>query len=236
MTSKEILKDLKANGIESYKNTLLKHGAKEPFYGVKIEYMKSAFVKKIKKNHELSLELYDSGISDAMYLAGLIADEKKITKKQLRHWADKAHWHMMAEYTVPWIAAESPYGWELGLEWIKSKKELVACAGWCALSNVIMLKDDKDLDLKKIKSFLEDIEKNIHKAPNRVRYTMNGFVIAVGCYITSLTATALATAKAIGPVKVEMGGTACKVPSVPEYVSKLKARGSLGKKKKMARC
>ena len=56
----------------------MNHGAKEPFFGVKVGDLKK-ILKKTKKNHELSLELYKTGNSDAMYLAGLMADEKKIT-------------------------------------------------------------------------------------------------------------------------------------------------------------
>jgi len=48
--------------------------------------------------------------------------------------------------------------------------------------------------------------------PNRVRYTMNGFVIAAASYVTALTADAVNTIKTIGEVEVDMGGTACKVP------------------------
>ena len=45
-----------------------------------------------------------------MYLAGLIADEKLISKEDLNYWVENASWHMIAEYTVPWIAAESKFG------------------------------------------------------------------------------------------------------------------------------
>jgi len=40
MTTKEILQQLKEMGSETTKNTLIKHGAKEPFYGVKVEDLK----------------------------------------------------------------------------------------------------------------------------------------------------------------------------------------------------
>jgi hypothetical protein len=65
---------------------------------------------------------------------------------------------------------------------------------------------------------------------------MNGFVIAIGSYINSLSAAAIGAAKRIGKVSVEMGGTACKVPYAPEYIDSMKKRGSLTKKKKTARC
>ena len=55
-----------------------------------------------------------------MYLAGLIADDDKITKEQLNQWADEAYWYMISEYTVPWVAAESRFGMELAMEWIES--------------------------------------------------------------------------------------------------------------------
>ena len=65
---------------------------------------------------------------------------------------------------------------------------------------------------------------------------MNGFLIAVGCYVSSLTDATISTSKKIGSIKVNMNGTACKVPDVVEYIKKVKDKGTLGKKKKMARC
>src|SRR5689334_2278062 len=70
MTTAEIVKELKTMGNESYKRTMLRHGVQEPIYGVKIEDMKAKFVKKIKKDYQLALDLYDTGIYDAKYLAG----------------------------------------------------------------------------------------------------------------------------------------------------------------------
>ncbi|MDG2448340.1 MAG: DNA alkylation repair protein, partial [Saprospiraceae bacterium] len=91
MTAKEILNQLEAYGNERTKTTLMKHGAQEPFFGVKIADLKKV-LKKTKKNHKLSLELYKTGNSDAMYLAGLMADETQITKEQLNNWVENAYW------------------------------------------------------------------------------------------------------------------------------------------------
>jgi 3-methyladenine DNA glycosylase AlkD len=235
MTTKEILEELKANGNESIKKTLLKHGAKEPFYGVKVEYLKT-IQKKIKKNYEIALELYDTGISDAMYLAGLIADDKKMTKENLNHWVKNAYWYMISDYTVPWVTAESNYGLELALEWMQSDKELIASAGWATYSNLLALTPDEQLDKKEIKSLLEKIEKEIHQAQNRVKQTMNSFVISAGGYVPELTDFAITTGNRIGAVTVEMGDTACKTPFSPDYIDKIKKRGSIGKKKKTVKC
>jgi len=235
MTADEIVKQLKKLGTESYKKTLRNHGIPEPCYGVKIEELKR-IQKKIKKDYQLALELYDTGIYDAMYLAGLIADEAKMTKKDLREWLKKAHCDMLSEYTVPWVASESKHGRDLAMEWIDSKKEDVASAGWATLSSLVSIKDDADLELSELIRLLKDVGKTIHKQPNRVRYSMNGFIVAVGTYIRELTALALETAAKIGPVTVDMGNTACKVPNASEYIKKVQKRGAIGKKRKMARC
>lgn len=235
MNSKEILKELSKLGNPNSKKILIKHGAKEPFYGVKVADLKK-IQKRIKKDYKLSLELFDTGNSDAMYLAGLIADEDKITKKDLNKWAKNAYWYMLSEYTVAWIAAESRFGWELTLKWIQSENENIASAGWSTLSSLVAIKDDLELDINALKKLLNRVEKEIDNSPNRVRYTMNGFVISVGAYVKPLTKSALSTAKKIGIVKVDMGGTACKVPKADEYINKIIKMDRVGKKKKMARC
>jgi 3-methyladenine DNA glycosylase AlkD len=235
MTAKAILDELKPLGQEGYKKVLLKHGVKEPLFGVKIEAMKK-IQKRIKKDYQLALDLYDTGVFDAMYLAGLIADDLNMTKKDLRRWVEKANCPTLCEYTVSWVAAEGQHGRELALEWIESKKEAVASAGWATLGHLVALKDDAELDLTELKKLLERVRKTIHEQPNRVRYTMNSFIIAVGAYVQSLTALATEIGARVGEVKVDMGGTACKVPYAPDYIRKIQQRGGIGKKKKTVKC
>jgi 3-methyladenine DNA glycosylase AlkD len=235
MTAAEVLEELKAMGSPAIKKVLLKHGAKEPFFGVKVEDLKK-LQKRIKKDHALALALYDSGISDAMYLAGLIADDARMTRKDLQRWAKQAYWYMLSEYTVPWVAAGSQHGHDLALEWIESDQEQVAAAGWATLSSLVAITDDADLNVAELKQFLKRIEKEIHQQPNRVRHVMNGLVIAMGSYVQGLTDLAVATGKKIGPVAVDMGGTACKVPFAPDYIEKVRQRGAIGKKRKTAKC
>jgi len=235
MTTEQVMKELEKKGSASIKKIFQNHGANGPMYGVKIADLK-VIQKKVKKDHQLAMELFDTGNYDAMYLAGLIADESKMSRKDIEQWADKSHSHGISEYTVAWVAAESEYGWELGMKWIDSPKEKVASAGWNTLAGVIAMKPDSELDIATIKKLLQRIVKEIHSAPNRVRYTMNGFVIGVGSYIKELTKEAIETAKKIGDVYVDMGGTACKVPAASDYIKKLEAKGYIGKKKKTVKC
>jgi 3-methyladenine DNA glycosylase AlkD len=235
MTAAEIVQELKPLGSESIKKVLLKHGIQEPLFGVKVEALKK-IQKRIKKDYQLALDLYDTGIYDAMYLAGLIADDLKMTRKDLQHWVDKATCHALCGSTVSWVAAESLHGWDLALEWIESKKENVAVTGWATLSSLVGIKDDAELDLAELKRLLLRLQKTLPKEPNRVRAAMNGFVIAVGTYVKPLTDVALQTAQKIGEVSVDVGDTSCKIPFAPDYIEKVQKKGVVGKKRKTAKC
>jgi len=230
----EILAQLETMGNEGTARVLRNHGAHDPCLGVKIGDMK-ALQKKLKSDYSLSLELYDSGVYDAMYLAGLIADPERMTKKDLTRWIKTAS-RPIASYVVGPIAAGSPVGWSQALVWIKSKKEIENIAGWATLSATASLYPDEELDLDEYQSLLAEVERTIHSAKDAVRYEMNAFVIAVGSYIGSLTDNAIEAGHRIGVLKVDMGKTACDVPFAPDYIQKVKARGNIGKKRKSAMC
>lgn len=234
MTAKDIVAELKKFANAQTKKTWMTHGAKEPCLGVKVGDMKK-IQKRIKMDYQLALDLYDTGIADAMYLAGLIADDAKMTKKDLQKWVEGATWGAISEYTVPWVASGSPHGRELAAKWIESKDEVIATAGWGTYSSMVAVKDDADLDLTEIKSLLQRVAKSIHQQPNRVKYVMNGFVIAVACFVKPLHKLAVETANGIGKVVVELVGE-CKIPYAPDYIKKFQARSPIGKKRKSAKC
>src|SRR6185436_9471454 len=195
MTAQEILAEIKPLGRDSYRNVLFNHGIPEPCYGVKIEELKK-IQKRIKMDYQLALDLYDTGVYDAMYLAGLIADDAKMTKKDLQHWAEKAC-APLAGFTVAWVAAGSPHALEMALKWIDSPKDSIAAAGWATLGSLVAIRPDADLDLAQLKELLQRVQKNIHSAPNAARRQMNNFIIQVGTYVRALTKLAIQTAEKI---------------------------------------
>lgn len=234
MTAKDIVAELTKLGTAQTKKTWMNHGAQEPCFGVKIEDMKK-IQKRIKMDYQLALDLYDTGIADAMYLAGLIADDAKMTKKDLQKWIKGANTVWVSEYTVPWVASASPHGQELALKWIESKDAVVASAGWQTYSSMVAIKEDAGLDLDEIKSLLQRVANSIHLQPNRVKYVMNGFVIAVACHVKPLHKLAVDTANGIGKVAVDLVG-ACTIPFAPDRIKKFEARSTIGKKRKSPKC
>lgn len=235
MSVEEVMTYLEEHGSETTKATLVKHGAREPFFGTRIGDMKP-LVKKIGVDHELSLALYETGISDAMYFAGLIADERRITAEDLERWVRAAYWSMLSESTCAWIAAESPWGFDCARRWVDDPEENVAAAGWSTWGSLLGIRPNDEFDREEIEGLLERIEGSIHGERNRVRYGMNMVLIAIGAALPEFTERAKEIGDRIGPVTVDMGQTACAVPLVRPYVEKIEARGAIGRKRKQARC
>ena len=235
MTAAEVLAELESLSSPSIKKTLMRHGAREPFYGVKVGDMKP-IVKRIKMDYALSLELYATGVSDAMYLASQIADDARMTRDDLQAWVENAYWSLLAENAVAWVAAGSPHGWDAALDWIESPQDTISSCGWATLGSIVSIRPDEQLDLAKIEALLIRVQRDIHRQPNRAKLMMNSFVISVGSYVKPLAEKAMETAHAVGQVKADMGDTACRISDAPASILAARAHGSLEKKRKSAKC
>ena len=232
-----VMADLKSKASEKTRATYIRHGSPaDRTLGVSVADLK-LIAKTLKKQQALACEIYATGIFEAMYLAGMVSDGALLTRKQLQSWADAAaSMTMISEHTVPWVAVESSDPRAVAMEWIKSKKEHVAAAGWCTYSGILATTPDDKLDFAEIEALLKSIPAKINAAPNRVRYTMNNFIISVGTYVMPLLKQANATAKQIGEVSVDVGDTACEIPIATERIAKTHADGRAGKKRKTIRC
>jgi hypothetical protein len=234
-TVDQIMAELQKRGKEQTRKTYARHGIDIPMYGVSVADLKT-IAKKIKGDQQLALALFDTGNYDAMYLAGLVADGSQMSKKQLEKWAKATTCEPTCSYTVPWVAVESPRARELALKWMDSKKPSIAISGWTTYAGIVATRPDDELDLDEVKKLVDRVVREVHSAPNKVRYVMNQFVISVGAYVKPLLKYAKQAAKTIGTVSVDMGDTACKVPVATEYIAKIEKAGRVGKKRATMRC
>jgi 3-methyladenine DNA glycosylase AlkD len=234
-TIDQVMAELKQKGSEKTRRTYARHGIDIPMFGVSVADLKT-IAKKIKSNQSLAAELYDTGNYDAMYLAGIVADGSQMSKQQLERWVKAATCETLCAYTVPWLAAESPFARDLAMKWIRSNKASIAMSGWATDAGIVATMPDEKLDLDEIKQLVDRVVDKIHQAPNKVRYMMNSFVIAVGAYVKPLLKHAKQAAKTIGAVSVDMGDTACKFPLASAYIAKIESAGRIGKKRKTIKC
>lgn len=220
MTSQEILQELESLGTEQNRKIYRKHGVNRDAYGVSYANLEK-IRKRIKKDHALALELWESGNHDARVLATMIADPQAMSSEDLDAWAGSLIDPVEAGAFAK-MASGSPLMHEKIDQWTAADHELVESAGWILLAHRAMKNGDSpDGDYER---YLDVIEKDIHNRKNRVRYEMNGALIAIGGSNGRLTERALAAAAKIGKVEVDHGDTACKTPDAAGYIKKMLER------------
>lgn len=235
MELQEVMSYLESKGSEQTRKIYTKHGAPGNFFGVKVADLK-VIQKKEKINHDLAQQLYNTGNSDAQYLAGLIADPKSFSEKDFEHWANKAGWYMVSEYAVAWNLAESPLCVDICSKWIHGKNVKLQECAWAAISAHLIVASNDDLNKDFLLKLASKVELEIHDAANRVRYCMNGFIIALGGAFPELTVHCKEIGDRLGKVSVSMGETSCKVPVIRAYLENMEDKGRIGKKKKTVKC
>lgn len=97
-----------------------------------------------------------------MYRAGLVADDARVTGKDLQRWVDQAYARVLIGSTVAWVTAGSPQGKSMALKRLESKKDLVAAAGWATLGSLVAITEDTDLDLPELNLLMQRPARTIH--------------------------------------------------------------------------
>ena len=217
----DVMSELKSYGTEQNIKVYKKHGAGDNLYGVSFANL-NKLKKKIKKNQNLALKLWDTGNTDAMTLATMIADPSEFTQELSDCWMDDLSYYMLIDLFARDIVAKTPFAKEKMKIWIDSDEEWKGRAGWQLLAWFAM-KDDEAQD-EIFVSHLRTIETKIHSAKNRVRDAMNNALIAVGMRNDNLEKLAVEAAGRIGKVIVDHGDTSCKTPDAIEYIKKARAR------------
>ncbi len=196
-------------------------------FGVKYGDL-NKMVRQIKSDHDLALELWESGVFDARVLATMVAVPDHMSLTSLGKWMEDVDCHGLS-VSLSNVAQRSPVAVKMVAKWAKARWELVASTAWMMVAGIA--RESPQLYTKtEYKAFLKTIEAEIHQAQNRVKASMNGALISIGTYIDEKTAVKVA--QRIGLVEVDHGDTSCKTPFAVPYIPKAAAkyRSMLAKK------
>ncbi len=163
MLLEEVMQQLEEYGTEQNRKTYKNHGAKEPLFGVSFANLK-LLKKKIKKDHDLAISLWETKNMDAMTLATMILDLKKVTTELLNKWVQEVDYYCLMDVLMTAICT-SPIAIERMEEWTKSGDEWIGRAGWSLLANIAI--KNKTLQDDFFFPYLEEIKANIHNEKNR---------------------------------------------------------------------
>ena len=221
MTAPEILSVLKKAGKPQTAAIYKRYGTGDNVFGTLTSEV-GKLQKKIKVDHALALELWETGNAEARMLAVQIADPQKVTKALAEKFLAGGPVRFLGLYLAALIA-RSPVADKMMREWVKSADEAKREMGYSILS--ARLKDDvnaiSDADAGQV---IATIEKQIHSSPNWARYAMNNAVIAIGVWKPKVRKDAIAAATRIGKVDVDHGDTNCKTPEAVSYIQKAAKR------------
>ena len=216
MNYKQTMAALKKMGTAQNVKVYRRHGAGENVFGVSCANLKT-LAKKIKVDHELALQLWDSGNVDARTLATMVVDASAMNRTLAESWVKDIDYYMLVDY-VAGVVAKSPVAEAKMKAWMKSKKQYVRQSGYSVLASSLV--DGVDVSDSECRQYLKTIEKEIHASANRAKHAMNMALIAIGIYKSALTKPAMAAAKRIGKVDVDHGETACKTPDAIPYIER----------------
>ena len=167
MTVKEILAQLKSLRDDARRAHNTKAGAPDNQFGVKLGDIR-AMAKKIKTDHQLALNLWDTGNVEAQLLATLIIKPKSLSADELDKLTRSTTCAQVAEWLNSYVVAQHPEKDSLREKWMKTKDRWAARAGWHLTASRVNNSAD-GLDLP---ALLDRIEKELPKAIPEVQWTM----------------------------------------------------------------
>jgi 3-methyladenine DNA glycosylase AlkD len=217
LTIDEIMATLQGLGTEQNRKIYRKHGAGGDLFGVSFADL-AKLAKKLKRNHALAQQLWDTGNYDARNLATMIAEPMRMDEAALNAWATGLTCHGHADLFARNVASSSPSGAACMKDWMNSSMDFVSQCGWDLLA--VRAMNEAALPDSYLESFLETIESGIHAAPNRTRHAMNMALIAIAIRNPALRGKAEAASRRMGKVEVDHGDTNCKTPDAVAYIAK----------------
>lgn len=130
MTFEKILKDLKSRENSKNKIGMARFGINtEKSFGISVKYLRE-IAKKIGKDHNLALELWESGFHEARILATIIDEPDKASKTQIKKWIKDVNSWDLCDQLCNNLIAKTVYAYDLAFEWSKSKAEFTKRAGF----------------------------------------------------------------------------------------------------------
>ncbi len=194
-------------------------------YGVGLTDLRK-LAKKIGKDHELALELWESEIHEARILGLLIDDPKQITREQVETQVEQLDEPVLGHVFSSCDASLSrvPYVVELATDWIDSKDKTRRSCGYGLLSEIAASKKKSAPDDDFFLGYIERIRKNYEdKGEVEGAYAL----LCMGKRNKKLNGAALKVAKIIGPIEYE-GEKNCDPFDIEDHLTKDHLKRRLG--------
>ena len=191
----EVVDRLKIKAKPGNLEGMAKYGmAVEQRLGVSVPDMRQ-IAKELGKNHQLALELWNTGIAEAKIVAALVDDPKKLTDEQMEDWVKDINSWDVCDQVCMNLFDKSPLAWKKIIDWSERSEEfvkraafsLIACLAW----------HDKEAEDEKFIELLPVIVKCADDNRNFVKKAVNWALRHIGKRNLNLNRVAINTAREI---------------------------------------
>jgi 3-methyladenine DNA glycosylase AlkD len=219
MTVGEILAQLESLSDDARRAHNTRAGAPDNQFGVKLGDIR-AMAKKIKTDHALALNLWDTGNVEAQLLATLIIKPKSLSAAEVDRLTRSTTCAQVADWLNAYVVAQHPEKEALREKWMMAKDRWAVRAGW----NLTASRVSKGVDDLNLPALLDRIEKEMPKAMPEVQWTMNNTLGAIGIHHAEHRKRAIAIGEKIGLYRDWPVSKGCTPPYVPVWVEAMVKR------------
>ena len=195
MNYNQIMKKLKS--MESPKNVegMARYGINpKNNLGISIYKLRS-IAKEIGRNHDLALELWDSGIHDARLLAIFVENPEKVTSEQMDSWAEDFDSWDVCDQACTSLFDQNPIAWKKVFEWAERDEEFVKRGAFSIIAGLSV--HDKKASDEDFEEFFPIIKKHSIDERNYVKKAVNWALRNIGKRNLNLNKKAIKTAEEI---------------------------------------
>jgi 3-methyladenine DNA glycosylase AlkD len=163
-------------------------------YGVSMPVLRK-FAKDTGKDHNLALQLWDSGIHEARILAGMIDSPEKVTEEQMEKWVmDFDSWDV-CDQCCSNLLDKTKFARKKAVQWSEREEEFVKRAGFVLMATLAV--HDKKAEDDEFVRFFSIIKRESTDKRNFVRKAVNWALRQIGKRNMALNKLAIETAKEI---------------------------------------
>jgi len=232
LTVTQAMVALEARGSEQTRTTYLRHGAREPLFGVRFGDLRP-LAKQIGRDQALARQLWASGNCDARLLACMVSDPAQVSEAEMDDWLADIDAYFLVDTFVAEVASKVPGQRERAERWIASERDRASQAGWDLMSYAAMA--EADVPDRYFEAQLDVIAQRITSYGNWTRRSASNSITGIGLRNDTLEAAARRTAARMGHVEFDPGQTACVMPDPIAYLEKTKAYREAQAQKRAAR-
>ena len=219
MTLSDKLKHLEALGDDKVRARNSRNGAGDNQFGVKLGDIRKV-AKKLKTNHELAMELWETGNIEARLLATLVIEPETLSADEMDRMVRSATFAQVADWLNSYVVRNHPDKETLRQAWMATDDPMAARAGW-SLTTGRIVRSPKGLD---IPALLDRVESEMGDAAPEVQWTMNGALAEIGIHFPKHRKRALAIGEKLGVFRDYPTSKGCTSPFAPIWINEMVRR------------